>query len=275
MKSTRRLLVRTIAILALVLVVLAPATSASAGRLPPIVVPPNTTPTGSEPATTHRPGLAPPTAIVLPPNTNPYGATYSEWGERWWQWVLREPEDQNPLTDPTGASCAIGQSGPVWFLSGGIATRNCTVPEGKALFFPIATETYVLFPWDPNDTPQLARDITKGDIDTAFDMSVDVDGASVPVLESYRAQSPALGSLPETFTVDLPSNNLFGIAPGPYQAVADGFYVMLAPLPVGAHAVRIRASFYVIYPDHRDLAVVDAQYTLTVPSVVYLPMLSR
>lgn len=267
---------RTLAILALLLLVLTPAMPTSAGRLPPTVLPPDTTPYGWEPTIIRPPDLVLPTATVLPPNTNPYGASYNEWGARWWQWVLGQPKDRNPLTDETGVFCAIGQNGPVWFLSGGVATRKCVVPDGKALFFPVATESYVLFPWDPNDTPQLGRDLTKADIDTAFNMSVDVDGTSLPNLETYRAQSPALGSVPETFIVDLPENNLDDIPAGPYQTVADGFYVMLAPLPVGIHNVRIRANFYVIYPDHRELAVVDALYTLLIPSsVVYLPMLSR
>jgi len=263
-----------IAILALVLLVLVPAAPTSAGRLPPAVLPSSTNPYGWGSSDSRPAGPTPPIPIVLPPNTNPYGASYGEWGARWWQWVLEQPKDRNPLTDPTGQFCAIGQNGPVWFLSGGVATRKCMIPWGKALFFPVANEAYILT--DPNDTPQLGRDNIKGDIDTTFNMNVDVDGTSLPNLGTYRAQSPALGSVPETFIVDLPENNLFDIAAGPYQTVADGFYVMLAPLPVGTHDVRIRANFYSIYPDHQDLITVDAQYTLTVSSpVVYLPMMSR
>ena len=27
-------------------------------------------------------------ARVIPPNAHPYGASYSEWSARWWQWAL-------------------------------------------------------------------------------------------------------------------------------------------------------------------------------------------
>ena len=266
---------RTLAILALLLLALALATPTSAGRLPPAEALPNTNPDGWAATTIGASGLTPP-PIVLPPDTNPYGASYGEWGARWWQWVFAQPTDRNPLTDQTGAFCAVDQSGPVWFLTGDIATRTCTVPIGKALFFPVASEAYVLFPWDPNDTPELAREITKRDVDTAFAMTVTVDGVSLPILETYRVQSPALGSVPETFTVTLPAKNIMDIPAGPYQTVADGYYMMLAPLPAGTHNVRIRAMLYAVYPDHSDLYEIDAQYTLMVPStVVYLPLMSR
>ncbi|MCK7502716.1 MAG: hypothetical protein MZV70_00525 [Desulfobacterales bacterium] len=70
--------------------------------------------------------------------------TYGEWSAKWWQWAYSLPVDQNPFFDENG-SCtngANGPVGPVWFLTGvinvsGTAVRNCTVPAGKALFFPI------------------------------------------------------------------------------------------------------------------------------------------
>src|SRR5262249_488075 len=46
----------------------------------------------------------------------------------------------NPVLDHTGLDCAMGQSGPVWFLAGtnGFSTtRNCLIPAAKMIFFPI------------------------------------------------------------------------------------------------------------------------------------------
>src|SRR5438093_206116 len=80
---------------------------------------------------------------VLPINSTPYGKTYGEWSAEWWKWAYSLPVDQNPFFDETGCEHgANGQSGPVWFLTGvvnvsGTAERGCTVPAGKALFFPI------------------------------------------------------------------------------------------------------------------------------------------
>ena len=81
-----------------------------------------------------------PNPRVLPVHSSPFGSTYGEWSARWWQWVLSVPAATNPLNDTTGAQCAQGQTGKVWFLAGtfvGPVTRTCTVPQGKALFFPI------------------------------------------------------------------------------------------------------------------------------------------
>ena len=60
----------------------------------------------------------------------------------WWRFVMSKPVDANPLKDPTGARCAQGQSGPVFFLAGS-STRlfqvrdKCVVPAGNVLFFPV------------------------------------------------------------------------------------------------------------------------------------------
>jgi hypothetical protein len=73
------------------------------------------------------------------------GRTYGQWSARWWQYVLSIPAPENPLLDLTGARCARGQSGPVFFRVGtfttttatngdvnGIAHRSqCSVPEDR------------------------------------------------------------------------------------------------------------------------------------------------
>src|SRR3954453_11906827 len=83
---------------------------------------------------------------VIPSNARPYGQSYVEWSNAWWQWAFSLPvpagnPEAHPLFDPTGASCGAGQSGSVWFLAGSFAgrtvVRNCTIPTGKAIFFPI------------------------------------------------------------------------------------------------------------------------------------------
>jgi hypothetical protein len=81
-----------------------------------------------------------PNPRVFPPHANPYGNTYGEWSARWWQWTFSIPAATNPLLDDSGAHCAEGQSGQVWFLPGSFGEtfdRACTVPPGKALFFPM------------------------------------------------------------------------------------------------------------------------------------------
>ena len=87
-----------------------------------------------------------PNPTVIPHTARPYGLSYGQWSARWWQFVFSIPAADNPQLHDD--KCEVGQSGPVWFLTGKFcveescqsflsATRSCTIPAGKALFFPI------------------------------------------------------------------------------------------------------------------------------------------
>src|SRR5437588_12909771 len=83
---------------------------------------------------------APAQSFVAPPESLPGGLSYPQWSAKWWQWEWSTPFAINPVFDTTGIDCGVNQSGPVWFLagtSGFNATRNCIVPAGKMIFFPI------------------------------------------------------------------------------------------------------------------------------------------
>src|SRR5437870_5718046 len=72
--------------------------------------------------------------VVVPPA----GTIYNDLAVAWWQYALGQPEATNPLVDRTGANCASGQSGPVFFLtgtagSGAVARDQCTVSGHKQL----------------------------------------------------------------------------------------------------------------------------------------------
>ncbi|MCX9083155.1 MAG: hypothetical protein OIN83_13285 [Candidatus Methanoperedens sp.] len=174
---------------------------------------------------------------VLPPDSELQGLTYSEWSAKWWQWLLGIPADKNPNLDDSGANCAEGQSGKVWYLAGtfgGPATRTCTIPSGKAIFFPIVNSVWVAT--EPGDTEEMGRQINKDFIDKTTLLDVKVDGVPLQELKKYRAASPA-------FDVDLPENNVFGLGPGEYDpAVSDGFWIMLWPLSGGNHEIRIHGT---------------------------------
>ncbi|MEW6207829.1 MAG: hypothetical protein AB1631_05640 [Acidobacteriota bacterium] len=191
-----------------------------------------------------------PNPMVLPPNSRPFGMTYGEWSAKWWQWALSIPAPENPLLDETGALCGSGQSGKVFFLAGvinvsGTATRNCVVPAGKALFFPILNfeaDNYVCVDPDTNLTIDELRDLAKSFMDMATDLECEVDGVPVEdLMGRYRAVSPP-------FEITLPENNVFPVAgctdpfPLTFPAVSDGYWVMLAPLSVGHHTIHFHGS---------------------------------
>lgn len=177
---------------------------------------------------------------VVPPQARAFGSTQGEWGARWWQWALSAPAADNPVLDSTGADCGVGQSGQVWFLAGtfgGSATRSCTVPAGRGLFFPVLNYTFIAT--DPGETEELAHSKASARIDSVDTslLAAEIDGVSVDDLAQHRAHSP-------TFSVTLPVNNIFGIPAGTYgPAAADGFWLMLAPLSPGAHTIHFHGVF--------------------------------
>jgi len=194
---------------------------------------------------------------IIPPNANPHGMTYGEWSARWWQWALALPVDQNPFFDETGcAHGANGQLGPVWFLTGvinvsGTAVRECTVPAGKMLFFPIInTECSTLEPppFHGDNEAELRACANNFNVANVFAV---IDGVTVRNLDRYVAVSPM-------FTFTLPPNNVLGVPAGTGQSVSKGYYLMLAPLSVGEHTIRFGGTF----PDFNF--TLDITYHLTI-----------
>jgi hypothetical protein len=187
---------------------------------------------------------------VAPPNSSLYGLSYSEWGARWWQWSYSIPLHVNTsANDPTGAQCGINQNGPVWFLAGtigGAATRSCTIPAGRAIFFPIvnAINDYPCPeppPFEPAPGQSLEAFLTegaKGFIDPVTVLEVDLDGKSFGDLFSYRATSKLFAF---TGAADLAAIDSC-VTGSPQLAVADGYWIMLRPLSPGSHTLHFKGS---------------------------------
>ena len=189
-----------------------------------------------------------PNPRVRPPHSHPYGATYGEWGARWWMWADAIPAAINPIVQPN-ADCDVNQSGPVFFLSGvpGGVIRPCTVRVGKALFFPIVNinNDYPCPeppPFQPAPGQTLEEFLTAGAqfvIDFTTGLEVILDGVPLQDLFDYRATSHLF-----TFTGD-PSLTAVSdpcITGTPQSGVTDGYWIMLTPLPPGPHTLVIRAT---------------------------------
>ena len=111
----------------------------------------------------------------------------------------------------------------------------CTIPEGKAIFFsPINAECSFAEYQDVKYEAEL-RECAKAVQDAVEEMEVSVDGIRVENLEQYRVQS-------SIFAVELPENNVFGIPATKTQAVSDGNWVFLKPLPLGEHIIKSKGS---------------------------------
>lgn len=197
---------------------------------------------------------------IYPINSKPYGLTYGEWSAKWWQWAMSTPTKNNPVVDETGEKCAVGQNDPnVWFLAGtggGEAVRACTIPAGKAILIPVLNVECDYTSPDLKTESDL-RKCAKDDQDKATSLQATVDGTSIPDLKTYRVQSPL-------FNVTIPTENVLGLQPGTTQAVSDGYWVLLKPLPVGKHQINFSGSLADFTATGPLNFVSDAKYDVTI-----------
>jgi hypothetical protein len=180
---------------------------------------------------------------VFPITSRPFGNTYEEWSARWWQWALSIPAATNPVLDETGANCAQGQTGQVWFLAGsffgGTFDRACTVPPRKALFFPIVNAAFgaAVFDCEPTGSGPCDVNVLRASAAASMDsvtIEASIDGVPVHNLSDYRVQSPV-------FSVTLPEGNVPGVPSGTYAPmVSDGYWLMLVPLSAGEHTIHFK-----------------------------------
>lgn len=181
---------------------------------------------------------------IIPVNANAYGNTYGDWNAMWWQWALSIPKATNPNLDTTGANCDQKQAGPVWFLGatlfGGSFTRSCTVPAGKALFFPILPVIFGAAVFDCEPTvPGVACNLADLRVSAAaalpsVTLTATIDHRPLHKLEQQRVQSPVL-------TITYPDNSALGPAKGTYAPnVSDGYWLLLPPLHAGYHTIYFK-----------------------------------
>jgi len=194
---------------------------------------------------------------LVPPGGTFAGKTYGQWSASWWQWAVSMPASHSALADPTGANCALNQSGRVFMLAGVAsaappftAERTCHVPAGVALMVPIINNECSSSPQDCGASTDYNTLLAAaaGGLNGAT-TKVKLDGVA---LHAVLAVSPA-----PPFPLDWVAGNPFGIDPGPTVSVADGFYVLLRPLTPGHHRLAFTGSepgFTVSVLYHLDVA---------------------
>jgi hypothetical protein len=196
---------------------------------------------------------------VVPSQAKFRGKSYAEWSAAWFQWAINTPVDHHPALDESGVDAAVGQSGNVFFLTGvfnasGTVVRQITVKPGTALFFPVLNvdcSTIEDDPWHGDNEAEL-RECAAGHMDQTSEWFAEVDGQPVSNVSAFRVQSPV-------FDFNAPEDNILGVpGGGSGQAVSDGIYLMLRPLPAGQHTVRFGGTF-----DAFDFTL-DITYHITV-----------
>jgi hypothetical protein len=92
---------------------------------------------------------------------------------------------------------------------------------------------------------------------TRLSAQVTINGTAIENLDNFRIQSPP-------FNVTFPENNIFGISPGQTQAVSDGIWTILKPLPVGEHKIGFKGSSVDFTTGAKNTFVSDANYNVVV-----------
>lgn len=198
---------------------------------------------------------------IAPINSHPNGATYGQWGARWWQWAFSFPVHNPPYTGPTynplfvnGAEdCSLGQIGHVWFIGGvfgisGAASRTCSIPSGTALFFPVLNVVWDNVAVNPPLSIDKLRAAAAGFVASTTELHATIDGTPVPNLSNYRAQSPVFAytfppedNVYQTFGAAVPGADWPTTTVDP--AVADGYWLFVHPLPPGVHTLTFGGTF--------------------------------
>jgi hypothetical protein len=190
--------------------------------------------------------------MLFPKHAHPYGRGLDRWSELLWSWLLAQPFDDNPILDPTGDDCDVGQHGPVWFLAavpgsslGTTVTRTCTIPRHRAILvqlsslindYPCPAPTFHPAPG------QSLFDFLIGPVtpifDNAMDFSVSFDGVDLVDPMQYRYTSDDLFF----FRGDASMQPFDACITGHHQpAVSDGFYLPFKPMSPGHHKIVIHA----------------------------------
>jgi hypothetical protein len=165
------------------------------------------------------------------PDATVGGMSQEDWSRAWWQWAGSFSSQESPIADRTGELCGEKQKGPVWFLAGTYGTqrtiRNCKVPRGKYLFFPLIN--YVVMPRsDRSTTCASAMETAERITNDPAALVLEVNGVRIGNLASSRQATKKcfdMGALTEAQYKIFPS-------------AANGYYVMLQPLSPGRHVLN-------------------------------------
>ena len=178
----------------------------------------------------ERRGRAP---QVAEPQSVVAGKSIAEWTSDHVRWAVSFPVDQNPVfTDETGELAHLGDvGGPVFFAgAAGDVQRRFDVPCGKYLLVPLLTQIGFL---DATLDEATARAENSAFVDSVTTLHARIDGRRVRDVFEYREASP------EVFGVSVPDGGIFGDVGGQFDAVADGYWLMIEPLPSGTHTIVV------------------------------------
>ena len=181
--------------------------------------------------------------IMYPRKYQPFGKSWEKWTAIWCNWLLSIPREKNPAVDETGKNSSQNQvDANVWFLAGSFGNnipvrRKCTVPNSKAILFPIVNkEDSFAEDLDLIYEEELAMR-ARNSMDRLICLQLIVDGKRLPNLSEYRVLS-------EFFDLTFPENNVYDVNTKNTRSVCDGYWAFLRPLPIGSHEIYFSAKVF-------------------------------
>lgn len=175
---------------------------------------------------------------LFSPNFIPYSSKYESWITKWSQWSYSMPSKSHPAFDYTGKLCSQNQTDPVWFLIGTFGypiIRECTIPVGTAILFPILNTICTYAEYPNLKTEEQLKECASDIQNHTTDLNVIVDGKELIDIEKYRIQS-------SLFNFTLPIDNVLNVDPQFTQAISDGYWIFLKPLAIGKHEIRFNGN---------------------------------
>jgi len=155
--------------------------------------------------------------------------------------MLSIPREKNPCADLTGKYCSVNQPDTnVWYLAGTfgnttLINRKCTIPQGRAIFFPILVKEDSLAEDTDLKTELELVKRSKQATDRLIDIEAAIDGNIIDRLEKYRVRTPV-------FDLEFPVDNVYNVRPGFTRSVCDGYWMFIRPLTTGRHHIYFRGE---------------------------------
>ena len=194
-------------------------------------------------------------------NDSPLGIDYKEWTNRWWNWLVDKPIDDNPAKDPSGkhSDSSFLRRQKVFYLAGemeGHAKRNVNISSKQAILFPVVTYEWSLFEMlgfvDKGKLADLLsgrfsitrsqqnqlKEFTKEFLDYMYSLDVIIDEGKDSQLRLYTGQLCQF-RVNSDFDIKFPPRNIFNTRDGTSPACSDGYWVFIKPdvFKPGVHTI--------------------------------------
>jgi serine/threonine protein kinase len=201
---------------------------------------------------------------------------YTGWAQQWWKWMMELPlTDESGIGHPFRADALfdvnqnVVRNQNVWFLGSpfGSHVRECVIPQEVYLFIGMVNAECS----DLENAPfigatQEQRAAGANELaELIVDLYVEVNGKAVDDPYSFRVASPDI-------KFNAPTPWIFTERGGRGKSSADGYYLMLYPLPPGEHIIYWRGAFD-LTPlfDVSDLLDIDPYYFIETTYRITVP----